>query len=186
MPAQATSFDEERFARYKGYNPEFYKRAIKNNKERARQEAERRAAERTKMYELEREMAALEAQLAERDKLIAEKTANEKELNDTINDMRTAAQKAERVPLRHTIKMIEVRACKLFKVTPLELRSRFRKQKIAFARQFVCYWSRRLTSNSYPQIGRIMGGKDHTTVMHSVSVYPKKRAKMGRYLREVR
>jgi chromosomal replication initiation ATPase DnaA len=83
-------------------------------------------------------------------------------------------------------KRIEQRACKVFKVSLVELRSARRNDRVAFARQFIYYWATRLTPMSLGQIGRLVGGRDHTTVFHGRDVYPKKRAKMGRHLREVR
>lgn len=54
------------------------------------------------------------------------------------------------------------------------------------ARQAVMYWAVRLTGYSYPKIGRIMGGRDHTSIMYGATAYRKKREKMGRYLRKAR
>jgi chromosomal replication initiator protein len=41
-------------------------------------------------------------------------------------------------------------------------------QAIAKPRQIAMYLSKTLTSKSLPEIGRRFGGRDHTTVMHSV------------------
>ncbi|MDI6026738.1 helix-turn-helix domain-containing protein [Corticibacterium sp. UT-5YL-CI-8] len=81
---------------------------------------------------------------------------------------------------------IERRALKVFKTTSAELRSDRRNKEIVLARQFVIYWAARLTKLSYPAIGRFMGGRDHTTILHAKRAYPAKRAAMGRHLREVR
>lgn len=83
-------------------------------------------------------------------------------------------------------RLIERRACYAFGVTPKEIKSVRRQKDICFARQFVMYWAARLTSLSYPAIGRLMGGRDHTTVLHGRKAYVAKRAAMGRYLRQVR
>lgn len=89
-------------------------------------------------------------------------------------------------PYAITFAEIERRALKVFDIARSELRSPRNHADIAFARHFVMYWAARLTSLSMPQIGRLMGGKDHTTVLHGRNVYPAKRAKMGRYLRAAR
>lgn len=81
---------------------------------------------------------------------------------------------------------VEARACKLFRVKRGELYSSRRQRRLSLARHFVMYWACRLTTLSLPQIGRLMGGRDHTTIMHGRDVYPGKRAAMGRHLREVR
>lgn len=58
-----------------------------------------------------------------------------------------------------------------------------RSKPVVFARMAVCYWARRLTHLSLPQIGKRLGGRDHTSILHSVREYPKRRAAMGRNLR---
>lgn len=86
----------------------------------------------------------------------------------------------------HTFADIEFRAMRVFRLTKRELYSRSRAVRIAFARQFIMYWACRLTLLSSPKIGQMMGGLDHTSVLSGKKNYPKKRAKMGRYLRSAR
>lgn len=83
-------------------------------------------------------------------------------------------------------KRIETRACRVFGVSIMELRSARRNKRVALARQFVYYWTTRLTPMSMGQIGRLLGGRDHTTCLHGKHKYVEKRAKMGRTLRGVR
>jgi chromosomal replication initiator protein len=45
-----------------------------------------------------------------------------------------------------------------------------RSQNIALARQVAMYLSRRLTGCSFPEIGSLFGGRDHSTVIHAVRV----------------
>ena len=52
-------------------------------------------------------------------------------------------------------------------------------------RWFVAYWIARRTRFSFPAIGRMLGGRDHTTIMHAVRKYPDKRAKMGRKVKSI-
>jgi chromosomal replication initiation ATPase DnaA len=87
---------------------------------------------------------------------------------------------------RHTYTMIEKRLCRVFNVTRAELQSTRRHREIVLVRQAIMYWTCRLTKRSLPEIGRSMGGFDHTSVLHGKRVYPVKRAKMGRTLRAVR
>lgn len=86
---------------------------------------------------------------------------------------------------RHCYASIEERACKVFKVTRNELRSDRRNAHVVLARQFVMYWVCRLTELSLPQTGRFMN-RDHTSILSGKRAYVRKRAKMGRYLREAR
>ncbi|MBZ9873100.1 hypothetical protein LB542_19825 [Mesorhizobium sp. BR1-1-9] len=97
-----------------------------------------------------------------------------------------AEMKARGLRYQPKYRDIEARACRLFKVRPSEIRSNRRNREIVFARQFVMYWTVRLTKLSLPAIGRLMGGRDHTTCLHGKREYPAKRAKMGRHLRAAR
>ena len=80
---------------------------------------------------------------------------------------------------------IEARACRVFGVTRQELQSQMRNDRLVMARHFVMYWCGRLTNLSTKQTGRLLGGKDHTTVIHGRQTYPARRAKMGRYVCEL-
>lgn len=55
-----------------------------------------------------------------------------------------------------------------FQITVEDIRSKKRSANIAFPRQISMYLCRNLTSESFPKIGTEFGGKDHSTVMHSV------------------
>lgn len=76
--------------------------------------------------------------------------------------------------------------CKATGMRRLEIMQNRRNKQVVFARHAVCYWAYRLTTLSLPEIGRRLGGLDHTTIMHAVKAYAAKRAQMGRYLREPR
>lgn len=92
----------------------------------------------------------------------------------------------ENKKLLRPYEQIERRLCAVFHVTPKEIRSHRRSKEIMLARQAVMYWAIRLTGYSYPKIGRIMGERDHTSIMSGVTAYRQKREKMGRYLRKAR
>jgi chromosomal replication initiator protein len=47
------------------------------------------------------------------------------------------------------------------------LKSASRKQSVVFARSVAIYLARELTTASYEHIGRALGGRDHTTIMHN-------------------
>lgn len=49
-----------------------------------------------------------------------------------------------------------------------DMTSSSRLKQVAFPRQIAMYLSKQLTSLSFPDIGRKFGGRDHTTVLHSV------------------
>jgi chromosomal replication initiator protein len=56
-----------------------------------------------------------------------------------------------------------------FNIKVADLKSKKRKKIIAFPRQVAMYISRELTGESYPEIGSKFGGRDHSTVIHSVA-----------------
>lgn len=55
--------------------------------------------------------------------------------------------------------------CNYFDLPPGALESSCRHRTFARPRQIAMYLSRKLTGQSYPQIGRAFGGRDHTTVL---------------------
>jgi chromosomal replication initiator protein len=67
-----------------------------------------------------------------------------------------------------TIDDILRRVAEVFHVKPQDLRAKTRTKAVAFPRQVAMYLARQLTSDSYADIGRGFGGKDHTTVLHAV------------------
>jgi chromosomal replication initiator protein len=56
-----------------------------------------------------------------------------------------------------------------YSVTPAEIKGRARTQRVTLARQITMYLYRNLLEMSLKEIGGLIGGKDHTTVMHSLS-----------------
>ena len=67
-----------------------------------------------------------------------------------------------RAPKIDTIKDVTARA---YGVTKADLESACRKRQFAQPRQYAMYLSRQMTKCSYPQIGRMFGDRDHTTVL---------------------
>ncbi len=67
-----------------------------------------------------------------------------------------------------TLDEIQRRVGEVFGVKPQDLRSKTRTKAVAFPRQVAMYLARQLTSDSFADIGRGFGGKDHTTVLHAV------------------
>jgi chromosomal replication initiator protein len=65
------------------------------------------------------------------------------------------------------LKQILAVAARYFAVTQAALVSHSRRQSLVIARNAVVYLARRLTTLSYAQIGRGLGNRDHTTIMHA-------------------
>jgi chromosomal replication initiator protein len=60
-------------------------------------------------------------------------------------------------------------AAKEFGVEREALMARDRRPAVATARQVAMYLARELTEHSLPEIGRGIGGRNHTTVLHAVN-----------------
>ena len=55
-----------------------------------------------------------------------------------------------------------------FQISVEDIKSKKRSSNISFPRQIAMYLCRTMLNESFPKIGTEFGGKDHTTVMHSV------------------
>ena len=55
-----------------------------------------------------------------------------------------------------------------FTMQPQQLKQKSNSRQIAYPRQIAMYLMKDLTQASLPEIGRVFGGKHHTTVLHSV------------------
>jgi chromosomal replication initiator protein len=64
-----------------------------------------------------------------------------------------------------------------FQLQPNLLKQKSNAQNIAYPRQVAMYLIKELTHSSLPEIGRMFGGKHHTTVLHSVQKIDKLRQK---------
>lgn len=165
-------------ARPKHVESDVIVRDILQIREERRREAERRKEE------------ARLAQIAAYERTIdMYRKAEEQRLRDTLAEaqLRRAEYLADltagRMKRTHTFREIERRTMKLFRLRKHELYSNRRNRELVFARQFLMYWAYRLTRLSLPQIGKLMGGFDHTTIMAGRRAYRKKRFNMGRSVR---
>ncbi len=69
---------------------------------------------------------------------------------------------------KNNIQKIQQVVCEYYNITIDDLKSKKRKASITFPRQVAIYLCRTLTDESLPKIGIQFGGRDHTTIMHSV------------------
>ena len=69
-----------------------------------------------------------------------------------------------------TIESITNTVAKYYGVKVKELYGKSRKQLIVVARQVAMYLSHKYTQTAYKQIGRVFGGRDHSTVIHSCNI----------------
>jgi chromosomal replication initiation ATPase DnaA len=184
-----------------------------HNTERSARPAARMATEEERLASqiafLERRKAALGAELTtlikDREKAIKrlahdrrraqielkaerERIAKELAITAAEHKRRCEAMAADMANLTGDVKLYELakRICKAFGVSFVSLRANRRAPETTLARHAFCYWACRLTTKSLPQIGRFLGNRDHTTIMHGRDAYVAKRAKQGRTLRPVR
>ena len=116
--------------------------------------------------------------------LIAERfTENIRELEGALTRVTAVAslsnQPVTRAMAEHTLQDffttdVEIKptdiisqAAKYFHLTFDDIVGRSRMKNIALARQIAMYLTREMTSMSLVDIGKVFGGKDHTTVMHA-------------------
>lgn len=66
------------------------------------------------------------------------------------------------------MRQIQKTVCDFYKIKLVDIKSKNRSKNIALPRHVASYLCREYTSTSLPEIGRAFGGRDHTTVMHSV------------------
>ena len=69
---------------------------------------------------------------------------------------------------RITVDEIQKACAAHFKIDPAEMRSKRRARAVARPRQVAMYLAKKMTPRSLPEIGRIFGGRDHSTVIHAV------------------
>ena len=69
---------------------------------------------------------------------------------------------------QNDIQRIQKIVAEEFQISVEDIRSKKRSSNIAFPRQIAMYLCRCMTQESFPKIGMEFGGKDHSTVMHSV------------------
>jgi chromosomal replication initiator protein len=67
-----------------------------------------------------------------------------------------------------TVEAIVNAAAQEFGVTVLDIKSARHHASLVQARHVAMYLARHLTPRSLPEIGRFLGGRDHTTVMYGV------------------
>lgn len=67
-----------------------------------------------------------------------------------------------------TIEQIIQAVANYFRFHPEELRGKSRKKEVAYARHIAVYLSRKYTQHALKAIGERFGGRDHSTILHSI------------------
>ncbi len=81
-------------------------------------------------------------------------------------------------------KIIRV-VCNHFKIKPAQLKSKNNSPKVAFPRQVAMYLAKETAKLSLPEIGRKLGGKHHTTVLHSIRKIEQMRRRNPEFNKEI-
>ena len=81
----------------------------------------------------------------------------------TLADL-VRSREARRVRIEDILRIVS----RHYKVPRNDLLSSRRSRDVVRPRQIAMYLAKALTSRSLPEIGRRFGGRDHTTVLHSV------------------
>lgn len=82
------------------------------------------------------------------------------------------AVKNDDTPL--TVDDILDRVCRAYEVTPNAVKSRSRKRELVIPRQLTMFLSHKYTNIPATRIGRMIGSRDHSTVLHSIAQMEKK------------
>jgi len=78
-------------------------------------------------------------------------------LKELVNDARRVV----------TLDAIQEVVAARFHIKVSEMKSKRRTKALVYPRQMAMYLCREITQQSYPEIARHFGGKDHTTIMHA-------------------
>ncbi len=101
-------------------------------------------------------------------KLFAYKELVRKDLQDSDFQSIVRHAQHESAAGRYDPKQIIDAVAEYFNLPSAELTGHKRSQAIVFARQVAMYLCRELLGASYPALGRLFGGKDHSTAMYAV------------------
>jgi len=98
--------------------------------------------------------------------ILAQSTLNKKEI--TIELAKQIIDKLIRSTYREiSIDYIQKVVCNYFNMNVEVIKSKTRKREIVQARQIAMYFAKSFTKSSLVEIGKVMGGKDHATVLHA-------------------
>jgi chromosomal replication initiator protein len=66
-----------------------------------------------------------------------------------------------------SVQTIQETVCKFFNLELSAIQTRSRKREVVQARQITMFLSKKYTDSSFAHIGKIVGKKDHATVLHA-------------------
>lgn len=129
----------------------------------------RKASDRRKFdIEQRAKQVAARAAAEEARKLRIAQVIEEARIRAEAHEATRNAASAEVIPTIPKLKTIIEVVARNYHTTPIEIISDRREACIVLPRHVAMYLAKNLTLLSLSQIGRTMGGKDHTSVMHAV------------------
>lgn len=87
---------------------------------------------------------------------------------DLVERVVKRAVKNDNIPL--TIDDILDTVCRHYEVTPNTVKSKSRKREVVIPRQISMYLAKKYTNLPVSRIGKLIGSRDHSTVLHSISL----------------
>lgn len=124
----------------------------------------------------EKREAARKARQAEIDRLRAIEEARRAILlrQDVFHEKRATVGSIDTVERPKRMIDVAVEVAAKHGITVADLKMRWRRRHLVIARQEVCYRMAKECNRSTTQIGQFLGGRDHTTVIHSIQQYEKR------------
>lgn len=98
-------------------------------------------------------------------KIVAE---SEKQIKTLTGNSTVKLMVMQQPAVTVTFEQIEEVVCDVLKVSQFNVYKRSRKRELVTARQLICYYAKIYCDMSLKSIGKKVGGKDHTTVIHSI------------------
>lgn len=100
-------------------------------------------------------------------RLIAESSLNKKEI-DLDLAKQSVSKIVQDISLEINIETIQKSVCDFFEISMDDMKSKSRKKEFVIPRQVGIYLSKNHTTLSLKSIGLYFGGRDHSTVIHSI------------------
>lgn len=85
---------------------------------------------------------------------------------DLVERVVKRAIKTDNIPL--TIDDILEQVCRYYGVTPNDVKGKSRKREVVIPRQLSMYLAKKYTNMPISRIGKLIGSRDHSTVLHSI------------------
>ena len=98
--------------------------------------------------------------------LMANAVINNREIDLPLTK-RVVSQAVRLEKKQISVQMIQEIVCKYFNLEQSVIQTNSRKREIVQARQITMYLAKKYTDSSFSHIGKIVGKKDHATVLHA-------------------